>query len=667
MKQNRHWLWPFVLVIAVSCTETSGTPTSSSLKLDDVCGETLRETNFSVVPPADVEKGTTRTPAGSVQRAVDVFAWRSFASAQWPQSAEGPPAWRTWMREESIFRADSSGVSLPPKAWVGGDAAEANPCGGDRVVWKMAKVADVVDAANQPTGADDTLPVTLTSRRGDLARYEVRFNKIAYDAIVAANLWDGAKQGVIDDVELAAGSSVVKAAWIPVPPERAADFYAENLCVCDRSPTDAAAACQVKTMGLVGFHMKTKTPSAPRWIWSTFEHAANVEPLHGSAPTFFDPGCSDCAPNVQRRAGEPNQITRVVAIPHRNPDCNDPNDVSSDVVALNEAASALVRTSGPSWLANMQLIGAQWALPPTSANSPKTVFTPAPKLLGNTTLESYIQESSSCIGCHAMARTLRLDRTVDADFLFSINNAGSAPPETRVVAAPDCPSADAGTPAESAVCRGLRYASRTYELLPDFVGSKLHCGSCHLDAGRRRGAAWWAGSIPRVEPPNDVGIVGRINRCFTNSMNGKALCTADPTNTRRCTTPSAPMDDLIAYIEWITQKAKEQGIADFDDGFPPIGTAAGDAARGGETYLQKCAFCHGVNGQGRYDHGYFRPSLWGSASFNAAAGLFSNPPFLAGFVRWNMPFGSGGILTDQEAWDLEAFLHAQARPVTPPQ
>lgn len=45
--------------------------------------------------------------------------------------------------------------------------------------------------------------------------------------------------------------------------------------------------------------------------------------------------------------------------------------------------------------------------------------------------------------------------------------------------------------------------------------------------------------------------------------------------------------------------------------------------------------------------------------------MFSNPADLAAFVRWNMPLGAGGLLTDQETWDVEAYIHSKPRPNTP--
>jgi thiosulfate dehydrogenase len=45
--------------------------------------------------------------------------------------------------------------------------------------------------------------------------------------------------------------------------------------------------------------------------------------------------------------------------------------------------------------------------------------------------------------------------------------------------------------------------------------------------------------------------------------------------------------------------------------------------------------------------------------------MFSNPGDLAAFIRWNMPLGAGGMLTDQEAWNLEAYIHSKRRPKKP--
>ena len=58
------------------------------------------------------------------------------------------------------------------------------------------------------------------------------------------------------------------------------------------------------------------------------------------------------------------------------------------------------------------------------------------------------------------------------------------------------------------------------------------------------------------------------------------------------------------------------------------------------------------------------PPLWGESSYNTGAGLFRLSRF-AGYVKANMPNGAtydNPILTDEEAWDVAAYVNAMPRP-----
>jgi len=55
------------------------------------------------------------------------------------------------------------------------------------------------------------------------------------------------------------------------------------------------------------------------------------------------------------------------------------------------------------------------------------------------------------------------------------------------------------------------------------------------------------------------------------------------------------------------------------------------------------------------------PPLWGCASFNAGAGMH-RVPTAAAFIKAKMPLGQGGTLTDQQAWDVAAFMNSHPRP-----
>jgi cytochrome c len=290
-----------------------------------------------------------------------------------------------------------------------------------------------------------------------------------------------------------------------------------------------------------------------------------------------------------------------------------------------------------------------------------------PPVLANTTMESFVQPTSTCMGCHASARTVNPFAFVSSDFSFTLNNARPAPSNPNVIAPPRQPVTDWDRQNWDAVMRGYRLATQTYELLPTHVPqARLHCSSCHLNAGGNRAAAWWV-NLSR-EYPRPPDLQNRINGCFERSLNGKPLCTPrgypTPGDPPSCET-SADMHALTAYMDWLTAQWNDPHTT--THGFPPISPLSGDVARGEHVYTQKCAVCHGADGQGRYDHGiYYRPALWGPSSFNHGAGMFAAPPDLAAFVRWNMPLGAGGLLTDQEAWDVEAFIHSKPRPRTPP-
>ena len=127
------------------------------------------------------------------------------------------------------------------------------------------------------------------------------------------------------------------------------------------------------------------------------------------------------------------------------------------------------------------------------------------------------------------------------------------------------------------------------------------------------------------------------------------------------------MNAFLTYIKWLEEQSKSLHLCNtVPNGYPPITGSSGNATAGHQVFIQKCAVCHRLDGQGRYENDtYFRPALWGPDSFNQAAGMFSTTTDLAQFLRWNMPLMAGGELSDQEAWDVEAYIHSKPRPLSP--
>jgi len=207
---------------------------------------------------------------------------------------------------------------------------------------------------------------------------------------------------------------------------------------------------------------------------------------------------------------------------------------------------------------------------------------------------------------------------------------------------------------------GFNIFTKTAEYASRYVGNGLTCSNCHLDGGRQANAAplWGAfGMYPAYRSRDDrsINLEERIQQCFKFSLNGFAPAVDAP-----------EIRALLSYMHFIS-KGVPVGTQLPGRGFPQVMKTGYDPnpTRGESTYAEKCAHCHGNQGEGKKeDETYIYPPLWGMNSYNKAAG-FSRIPLLAGFIRANMPFGQGWSLTDQESLDLAAYINLQLRPWDP--
>ena len=236
--------------------------------------------------------------------------------------------------------------------------------------------------------------------------------------------------------------------------------------------------------------------------------------------------------------------------------------------------------------------------------------------------------------------------------------AAAQPTSPPVPLKPPPASAIPTDPLGASIRLGLAILTDTQSRLKANVGNGLNCVSCHLDAGRTAYAAPLAGLTGMF--PEYRGRTGgvesleqRINDCFLRSMNGRPLPPA-----------SAEMIGLLAYTAWLSQGVPT-GTEVVGRGFRDI-VAPGkpNVPQGKALFAQKCATCHGANGQGTPGAGgaFVFPPLWGPNSFNTGAGM-ARVSVAAAFVQAKMPLGAGGTLTDQEAYDIAAYFTAQPRPV----
>lgn len=226
----------------------------------------------------------------------------------------------------------------------------------------------------------------------------------------------------------------------------------------------------------------------------------------------------------------------------------------------------------------------------------------------------------------------------------------------RAPAAP-VPPADSEIPGDqlgASIRRGQALVLATGDSLPTHVGNALRCTSCHLDEGRRATGSWVGvyGRYPqyRSRAGAVVTIEGRVNGCFRRSMNGSALPADGP-----------DMRDIVAYLaflSWRTPVGEDRPAA--DSGRERFAALTADTASGRATFDSACARCHGDAGQGTV----VAPPLWGPRSFNIGAGM-ARVRTAASFIRDNMPFDRPGSLTDQQAYDVAAFVVAHPRPDFP--
>jgi thiosulfate dehydrogenase len=202
-----------------------------------------------------------------------------------------------------------------------------------------------------------------------------------------------------------------------------------------------------------------------------------------------------------------------------------------------------------------------------------------------------------------------------------------------------------------------------------FVGNDLSCANCHLDDGRRADstpmwAAWGLYPAYRKKNGRVNTMAERLQGCFTFSMNAPASEAGHAPD---------PLDPVIveleAYMYWLATGAPS-GVKLKGQGYPELAkpAQAPDLARGQAIYTAQCAICHGEMGHGMPDPEGRQafPPLWGARAYNWGAGMHRTNT-AAAFIRANMPLGKPNTLSEQEAWDVAAFVNSHERPVDPRQ
>jgi len=252
----------------------------------------------------------------------------------------------------------------------------------------------------------------------------------------------------------------------------------------------------------------------------------------------------------------------------------------------------------------------------------------------------------ACVACGGGRNDAASTRDSTGDTTRTSGAATIAPkPTVTLYDSATYPSGPAGASAR----RGFAILAATRDSLPGYVGNSLRCFSCHIDNGRRANGIPLTGVYARY--PNYttrdgrmITIQDRVNNCMRRSMAGRNIPMG-----------SKEMNDIVAYLALVSHGVAV-GSPVAGEGLPKMPQLSGDTSRGASIFTARCARCHGVEGQG------IPPAtpLWGPNSYSIGASL-ARIERAASFIRHNMPFDSAGVLTDQQAYDVAAFVVSHAR------
>lgn len=220
--------------------------------------------------------------------------------------------------------------------------------------------------------------------------------------------------------------------------------------------------------------------------------------------------------------------------------------------------------------------------------------------------------------------------------------------------APPSPESIPGDLRGEQIRLGYEMVVNTQEYGKRYIGNALNCTNCHLDAGLNPNTASFVGISAlypqyRERASRQMTLGDQINECFERSMNGKPL----PPD-------SVKLTGIVAYIEWLSQNMPPGSAVPWR-GIPRlISTHQPDSLNGKKVYEKKCAFCHGSDGQGTRA----APPVWGQRSYTIGAEM-ARISVAASFIKANMPRGWGWTVTDDEAFDVAAYINTQPRPDFP--
>jgi hypothetical protein len=375
----------------------------------------LPSVTLSSTPPTDV-----CIPSGFGGNPIqffDDFSWRSFVALVWPAQAgqrgipntgqpvgtvTGPLVYETLKADWEVFQPGGAA----PSAW--NSFTGQNPCGLSSIGFNDLVLASFSKFGNLGQAGFGNLVGPLVAQNTTYARYLTAFNQTEYTQILGQQLY---LQANLTNVTLQNGSVDVKSSWIEMTgiahPER---YYTRTAWVLD----PASGNCSQTTVGLVGLHIVSKTPSRPQWIWSTFEQVDNIPQTGAQSPFAFNDG-----------SGAPMPATNLISFP---PPPTPPTKfnvtrvkpISTSTQSTNTVYQQALAGQGTGVWQFYQLVMTQWPVPgdaPSNPGTPNFSFpgNGATTAFSNVTMETFDQNNirTGCMNCHNLTKTA-------SDFLWAL-------------------------------------------------------------------------------------------------------------------------------------------------------------------------------------------------------------------------------------------------------
>jgi hypothetical protein len=402
--------------------------------------------------PADAVRCHSPTPQ------IDDFAnlvWQVFKMIVWPAAQsplgiprrgepdpkrnladmKGPRVFETFKADWETFLPSAA----PPSDWSK-YSATASPCKNNPPIAAGTLVlAALAEFGNVQEQAGNAITNVLVGQNRKLARYLVGFDRNEFELIRTNRLYDALNLPALPSAPpgprtaASDGTIIVKSAWLELDGLNVnpATFYHRRALVQDPE----TLTCHKAVVGLVGLHIRYKTPTRPQWVWASFEHVRNVPPPgqgareNGARATSRDSTYTFNDGSGAPMPDRPPPDTLVKS--NRFSAHPDPYNVQRLKPIAREIETANAKwqaaLAGTVW-ANYQLVIVEWpgvgssreidaldALPdPPSFNDPQSN-------LVNSTMETFLQSRAdhtrdglrfTCMGCHNQARAI--------DYVFTI-------------------------------------------------------------------------------------------------------------------------------------------------------------------------------------------------------------------------------------------------------